>query len=128
MIEQLEQIFCYNRFIYNEIDVIKMWTNLWYSYICGIIDYFSKLNKLDRLLIFDIEKDDPIKFKNFFKKFNININSTKYGHDGLSSAREIPPKYNPNILKWIENQQAKWPWLNKDNEMDAIRKICKVEI
>ena len=60
-------------------EVIEMWENEWDDYHLTVINYF-KFRPND-LLIFNIEKDDPIKIYKFFKPY-FNLDMTYYGHYG----------------------------------------------
>ena len=60
-------------------EVIEMWEKEWDDYHLTVIHYF-KFRPND-LLIFNIEKDDPIKIYKFFKPY-FNLDMTYYGHYG----------------------------------------------
>ena len=122
LIERVQRIY---KFHYNEIEILIMWKNLWYAYICNVIHYFNSINGKDRLLIYDIESDDPNIIFTFFENYDFKIKH-QYSQHGKSDTQHRHIHYNAKILEWIEKEKAKWPWLNENNEKKAIEAICQV--
>eukprot|EP01084_Bolivina_argentea_P206274 352216_1 len=58
--------------------ILKMWKILWYQYMCNVLNYFHKNNTMSKLLIFDIEEDEPNKLVEFFANHGIHLNVTFY--------------------------------------------------
>ena len=63
----------------SENEMIQKWSDEWDYHHLEVISYFYE--KPNKLIIFDIEKDNPVKLEKFFKN-NFNLNTKFYGHYG----------------------------------------------
>lgn len=89
-------------------EVFEYWIKDWYFYNCKVINYFKSQNRMNDLLIFDVENDDIQKLINFFD-----------GNNGI--------KLNLNSKHW---QHTNWKHEHKTNistksEIDKLLKVCK---
>ena len=63
----------------SEDEILEQWKNEWDTHNLNVISYFK--NRPNDLLIFNIEKDPPMKIHEFFKS-NIDLNMSYFGHYG----------------------------------------------
>ena len=61
---------------HSHIEILNGWKQLWYKYICYLIQYFISHSMMDRLIIFDIENDSYDKLMSFFAKYDILLDAT----------------------------------------------------
>ena len=63
-------------------EVFKYWTRDWFFYNCYVINYFKSRNRMNDLLIFDIQNDDIQKLMDFFgdKEIKLNLDSVHWKH------------------------------------------------
>ena len=121
-----------NRDLMTDIDILRIWRNEWYLYICNLIKYFDANRIRDNLLIFNVEIDPIEKLIKFFAKHGIKLNDKYWKQKNKSS---IKPKW---TSKQDEEQRNKWIEIereypefntNYDNvietEYDRIDAFCK---
>ena len=121
-----------NRGFMTDIELLRIFRNEWYLYICNLIKYFETNQIMDNLLIFDVSSDPIQKLIDFFKKFGLKLNAKYWKRKNKSSNK---PKWTSNQdweqrQKWKEIEK-KYPEFNTDysnvteTEYDRINAFCK---
>ena len=105
------------------VDIVRDWRTLWYQYLCGLIAYFIDNELSDKLILFDIERDDIQKLVRFLSPFGFSLDANKY------SKHRVTPKRRAWIKKW-ENITSTFPEFtaSKRNEYQNLERECRINL
>ncbi len=109
----------------DDIDVLVAFKEIWYKYICDLLNFF-KINKLnDNLIIFDIENENASVLTNFFKKFGLYLNYEMYAKNHPTNKNK---GNNQKFKKWNSIVNIYPEFAKKENysEWNQIQKLCKL--
>eukprot|EP01084_Bolivina_argentea_P269193 457437_1 len=116
----------------SDIDILLIYKNSWYLYICNLIKHFKENNILDNLLIFNVESDPIEKLIEFFEKFGIVLDSKYWKQKNKSKKKKwISEQDQIQLNKWIniENEYPEYFSTNyadvKQTEYDRIIEFCR---
>ena len=113
-----------------DIEILKIYKNQWYLYICNTIKYFKDNNIYNNLLIFNVESDSIEKIIEFFAKFGIILNGKYWKRKNKSSLIWISTQDQKQRNKWMEIE-SKYPEFSTDytnvneTEYHRINAFCR---
>ncbi len=98
--------------IHDNVKLVFGWKQLWYDYICNVLDYFNTNDIMDRLLIYNLDIDSTHKFISFFDEYGIKLfikdcddiaGKTKPTGNRLNEWNEII-KQHPDLMETESNE------------------------